>query len=134
MVCIENKDSIRGRIQEGVQSLLFIRDLPVETGIIDRDRGLVCEGLQQYAIVGSKKFCVITEDKDDADHLSMGSQGQGCTIEEPHAGCVGEFLQHTVEFIDVQLTDVFFGEQWSEIAQESGCNPMSCCDMPAILF
>ena len=54
MVGIENKNAIRSRIKQGIQTLFFVTDLPVEAGIEDRNGGLVGEGLQKLLVVGGK--------------------------------------------------------------------------------
>src|SRR5512140_2985931 len=64
----------------------------------------------------------------------MRGEGQGGAVEESHAGGVSQFLEHAVELVDVELADVFLGQQRGEVTQERGSNPVSGSDAPAILL
>ena len=133
-VCIEDEDSICGGIEQRIEALLFVGDLSVEPGVEDRDRGLVCKGLEQNTVIGCEEIGIIAKDEDHADDLSMRGEGQGRAVEQAHAGGVGQFLQHAVELIHIQLPDIFFGQQGGEVTEKGGSNPMGGRDAPAIFF
>ncbi len=76
-VGIQDQDPIRSRVEQSIEALLLVRDLPIETRVEDRDRRLVRKGLQQHTVVGSKQVLVIAKDEDHPDHLVHELRGAG---------------------------------------------------------
>ncbi len=132
MVGVEDEDAIGGGIEQGVEAAFFITDLAVELGVEDGDGGLVGEGLEQQFIVGGKQVGVAAEDEDDADDLSMRGEGNADAVQQPHAGGIGQFLQHPVEFDQVEFGGFFFGQQGFEVTQESRGDAVRRCHPPAV--
>src|SRR5687768_3030249 len=86
VVCVEDQNAIRSRIEERIETLLFIGNLSVKPRIVNRDCGLICKGLEQYPIVRRKKAGVVAKDEDDANYVFMCHKWKCCPIEQSHAG------------------------------------------------
>ena len=132
VVGIQDQDAVGGRIEQCIQALLFVVDLPVESRIEDGHGGLIRKGLQQDAIIGRENVGVVAEDEDDADDLPVGRERQARAVQQTHAGRVGQVLQHAVEFAHVQFAHLAIGEQGLEVAQEGGLDVVGGGDAPAI--
>ncbi len=131
MVGVEDEDAVGGGINQGVEATFLVTDLGVELGVEDRNGSLVSEGLEQEFIVGGEQVGVAAEDKDHADDLSMGGEGNADAVQQAHAGGVGEVLQHAVEFDQVELGGFFFGQERFEVAQEGGRDAVRRSHAPA---
>ncbi len=75
---------------------------------------------------------VTAEDEDDADDLSMRRERDADAVQQPHAGGIGQFLQHAVEFDQVEFGGLFLGQERLEVTQESGGNAMRRHHPPAV--
>ncbi len=134
MVGVEDEDAVGSGINQGVEAAFLVTDLGVELGIEDGDGSLVGEGLEQQFIVGGKQVGVAAEDKEDADDLPVGCQGDADTVQQTHAGGIGEVLEHAVQFDQVELGGFFLGQERFEVTQEGGGDAVRRSHAPAAAF
>ncbi len=128
---VEDEDAVSGGIEQRIEALFFVGDLPIKLGVEHGNGGLVCKGLQQHAVIGRERVGIIAEDENDADHLSLRGEGQTRPVEQSHADGVGQFLQHAVEFAHIQFHHLFLSQQGREVTQKRRSDPMRGRNAPA---
>lgn len=85
-VRVEDDDPVRSGVEKRIQSLLFVGDLPVQLRVVHSNRGLVCKRLEDYAVVQSKAALIVSENKNNADNLSVCDECERCPVEQTHTG------------------------------------------------
>jgi hypothetical protein len=52
VVGVEDQDAVRGGVEQRIEALFLVGDLPVKLRVVDRNRSLIGERLQEPPVVG----------------------------------------------------------------------------------
>ena len=97
MLRVEQQDPIGRGFENGVEVLVLAVDLGVQAGIVDGDRRLRGEGLEQTPVFGRVRALVRAEDEDDPRHPAARDHRQADAVEQAHRRGAGDPLQAPID-------------------------------------